>query len=93
MYAEDIRVKRDITTTTAFEKRKEIVSPPQRTEDLKQHIHDLEELITCKICFSRSVNDVFVPCDLCACSSCALFLKDCPLCRGIIENIYKAYVG
>ena len=85
---------RDITATTAFEKRKEIVSSPQETEELKRHIHDLEELLTCKICFSRCVNIVFVPCGhLCTCSSCALFLKDCPLCRGIIENIYKAYVG
>ena len=92
-YTEAVRVKRD-TTTTVFEKRKEIVSPPQETEELKQHIHDLEELITCKICLSRCVNIVFIPCGhLCTFSSYALFLKDSPLCRGNIENIYKSYVG
>ena len=93
IYTEDKHPVSNITQIINSEK-KESASSPEDTKELKWRIYALEKLYKCKICLSRCTDIVFIPCGhLCACSSCTLFLKECPLCQKLIENIYKTYIG
>lgn len=47
----------------------------------------------CKICFEKMCEFVILPCaHMCACLSCGLELRKCPMCRGSVETIVKVYI-
>ncbi|XP_065361636.1 death-associated inhibitor of apoptosis 1-like [Calliphora vicina] len=49
---------------------------------------------SCKICFDKECNTAYIPCGhVVACAECSVATKDCPLCRGPIQNIVRIYLS
>lgn len=63
------------------------------TEDeIRNKITSLLEQETCKVCFGRKSNCLFVPCGhLCCCIECGGVQKRCPLCRKQLTKMIKVY--
>ncbi|KAF2904279.1 hypothetical protein ILUMI_01898 [Ignelater luminosus] len=52
----------------------------------------IKEAKACKICLSEEAVIVFLPCShLVACVNCASKLKNCPVCRTVINKIIRAF--
>jgi len=66
-------------------------------EPRKYMSNELEELRyrqSCKVCLENEVAVVFLPCNhLVTCTSCALALKNCPLCRRNIEQLLRTFLS
>lgn len=58
---------------------------------LEEHKDELQG--KCKICFTREVNTVLVPCGHNAiCEQCSEMIRDkCPICRNAVSQIVKIY--
>lgn len=51
-------------------------------------------LAACKMCQSRSLSVVFLPCrHLCCCKSCDAFLELCPVCSSLKEDSIEVILG
>ena len=93
IYTKDSALVISITSVNDLGKKIESAPPPEEKNELQQRIHALEELYRCKICLNWRANIIFTTYEhLFTCSSCTLLLKECPLCRRLIENIYKTNV-
>lgn len=66
------------------------ISTPSETSTLSTK----RENLMCKICLDEEMSVVFQPCaHLVACSGCANVVDVCPLCRTLITDRFKIYVG
>jgi len=55
---------------------------------------DLNLKNPCKICMIKETGVVFMPCGhLISCASCAVAMKDCPICRKNISDTMKIYLS
>ena len=58
--------------------------------EVTEENEELKEEMNCKVCFTKFMNTVFLPCGhLACCESCAEQLKDCPLCRKYIAGTIR----
>lgn len=68
--------------------------PPDPPEEAQATVkRQKREDTTCKICFDKVIDSVFVPCGhVAACMCCAEKLERCPICNGmcIAFKIYRA---
>jgi len=65
----------------------------QHQEQHKEPQPEENESKTCKICFEKEVNCVFIPCGhVACCHDCAVTMKACPFCRIQITSIVKMFV-
>lgn len=61
--------------------------------ELKEKLHKVEYDLRCKICMDAEISTVFCPCGhMVSCAVCAEQLKNCPMCRGEITNVQKAFL-
>ena len=61
---------------------------------LKEENKRLREMTICKICMDNTVDVVFLPCGhIASCHQCAPALKKCPICRGKVKGVVKAYLA
>ena len=68
--------------------------PLPEPKELEQENRRLKEQRLCKICMDNDVGVVFLPCGhLICCTLCAPALKDCPLCRQMIQGTVKTYMS
>lgn len=50
-------------------------------------------LDTCCICYANVKDHAVVPCfHMCVCSTCAMRIQHCPMCRGSIDRIQRIYL-
>ena len=62
----------------------------QSAEDLAAKLEKIELSRMCKVCMDAEVDVVFLPCThTVTCSSCALALTQCPICRSDIKYVIK----
>ena len=51
-----------------------------------------DQLRTCKICYEEEMNTVLVKCGhIVACHLCARELKECPVCRGTVQDVVRMW--
>ena len=61
---------------------------------LKKEIKRLNEEKLCKICLDKSSEIVFRPCGhFASCNTCAISLKNCPMCRKEIISCFRVYIA
>lgn len=66
------------------------IVPPPSTSSL--HDTDTDETTECVICLANKKNILFLPCrHLCTCQDCSTDIKQCPICRGDIEDKITAF--
>lgn len=59
-------------------------------KELADELERKRELWMCKVCMDAEMEVVFLPCShMVACSSCALALAQCPICREDIKYSVK----
>ncbi|KAL3882528.1 hypothetical protein ACJMK2_028864 [Sinanodonta woodiana] len=65
----------------------------ERTQErILREYQQLRDATLCKICFINKICVVFLPCGhLVTCSSCAIKVKECPLCRARVLATANAY--
>ncbi|CAN8191350.1 unnamed protein product [Coccothraustes coccothraustes] len=79
--------------------RQEIRPVQQKESDgsqlsTEEQLRRLQEERMCKVCMDRDVSVVFVPCGhLVACEECALNLRQCPICRAVIQGSVRAFMS
>jgi len=63
-------------------------------KDMSSELEELRYRQSCKVCLENEVAVVFLPCNhLVTCTSCALALKNCPLCRHNIEQLLRTFLS
>ncbi|XP_063614085.1 LOW QUALITY PROTEIN: baculoviral IAP repeat-containing protein 7-like, partial [Penaeus indicus] len=68
-----------------YEEKKEFKSK-QSYEQLKEELERMRENRTCKVCMDSEITVVFLPCaHMVTCASCAVSLRQCPICRSDIR--------
>ena len=92
---QDINTKADINSS----QQPTTSSNPTSTGTDKAHspvevnVRDMIAQLTCKICFSRVVGIIFLPCGhLVCCTSCAPAMVDCPICRKTVNGTVQAFI-
>lgn len=61
--------------------------------ELKEKLVKVEHDLRCKICMDAEISTVFCPCGhMVSCAVCVEQLKTCPMCRGEITNVQKAFL-
>ncbi|KPI94024.1 Apoptosis 2 inhibitor [Papilio xuthus] len=76
--------------------KKRAPSPaPQKKElTLEEENRQLKEARLCKVCMDSEVSVVFLPCGhLVSCAGCGAALSACPLCRGAVRALVRAYLA
>eukprot|EP00112_Aurelia_sp_Birch-Aquarium-sp1_P026508 Seg943.6 transcript_id=Seg943.6/GoldUCD/mRNA.D3Y31 product="E3 ubiquitin-protein ligase XIAP" protein_id=Seg943.6/GoldUCD/D3Y31 len=62
--------------------------------DLKRELDKVKEMQLCKICMDEQVGVAFHPCGhLLTCPNCSVGMKQCPLCRAVIETSSRIYLS
>ena len=62
--------------------------------DLKRELDKVKEMQLCKICMDEQVGIAFHPCGhLLTCPNCSVGMKQCPLCRAVIETSSRIYLS
>lgn len=52
----------------------------------------ISESVLCKICYSKSIEVMIIPCGhLVCCMTCSSSCDKCPICRGVIRQKIRAY--
>ncbi|XP_075975315.1 death-associated inhibitor of apoptosis 2 [Anticarsia gemmatalis] len=70
------------------------VKPPEKKLSLEEENRQLKEARLCKVCMDCEVSVVFLPCGhLVSCSRCGAALDACPLCRGPVRALVRAYLA
>ena len=71
--------------------KKASVSTAQSSQkDIAEELEMIRESRTCKICMDAEMDVVFLPCThMATCSSCAVTMGQCPLCRSDIKYTIK----
>lgn len=63
---------------------------PQTSQDLAAELEKIRDSHMCKVCMDAEIDMVFLPCThMVTCSSCALALSQCPICRNDIKYAIK----
>ncbi|XP_005095049.2 uncharacterized protein LOC101851721 [Aplysia californica] len=66
----------------------------ENSEQLAQKNSEMRKMLECKVCCTREVQVVFLPCGHCvSCLDCAYVLDSCPLCRGNIGGRVRAFLN
>lgn len=61
---------------------------------LEEENRQLREARLCKVCMDNEVSVVFLPCGhLVSCARCGAALSACPLCRGAVRALVRAYLA
>ena len=61
---------------------------------LQKEIKRLNEEKLCKICLDKESDIVFRPCGhFASCNTCAISLKNCPMCRKEIISCFRVYIA
>ncbi|NXQ14083.1 BIR7B protein, partial [Peucedramus taeniatus] len=69
-----------------------LLAPSQLSTE--EQLRRLQEERMCKVCMDKDVSVVFVPCGhLVACEECALNLRQCPICRAVIQGSVRAFMS
>ena len=69
-------------------------STSRDTCKIKAENQKLKEQTICKVCLDKPVSIVFLPCGhLVTCAECAPAMKKCPICRGIVKGMVKAFMS
>jgi E3 ubiquitin-protein ligase MYLIP len=65
----------------------------ENEREFKEKLHKVEHELRCKICMDTDISTVFCPCGhMVSCEVCAEHLEMCPVCRGSIEKVQKAFL-
>nr|XP_045612278.1 death-associated inhibitor of apoptosis 1-like [Procambarus clarkii]XP_045612279.1 death-associated inhibitor of apoptosis 1-like [Procambarus clarkii]XP_045612280.1 death-associated inhibitor of apoptosis 1-like [Procambarus clarkii]XP_045612281.1 death-associated inhibitor of apoptosis 1-like [Procambarus clarkii]XP_045612282.1 death-associated inhibitor of apoptosis 1-like [Procambarus clarkii]XP_045612283.1 death-associated inhibitor of apoptosis 1-like [Procambarus clarkii]XP_04561228 len=63
---------------------------PQSSQELAEELERIRDIRMCKVCMDAEMDVVFLPCQhMVTCSSCALALAQCPICRVDIKYTIK----
>uniref|UniRef100_A0A0P4WDH8 RING-type domain-containing protein n=1 Tax=Scylla olivacea TaxID=85551 RepID=A0A0P4WDH8_SCYOL len=63
---------------------------PQTSQELAAELEKIRDSHMCKVCMDAEIDMVFLPCaHMVTCSSCALALSQCPICRNDIKYAIK----
>ncbi|XP_042203698.1 death-associated inhibitor of apoptosis 2-like isoform X2 [Homarus americanus] len=63
---------------------------PQSSQELAEELERIRDIRMCKVCMDAEMDVVFLPCQhMVTCSSCALALAQCPICREDIKYSIK----
>lgn len=63
---------------------------PQNSQELAAELEKIKDSRMCKVCMDAEMDMVFLPCShMVTCSSCALALTQCPICRNDIKYAIK----
>eukprot|EP00397_Hematodinium_sp_SG-2012_P034167 GEMP01036604.1.p1 GENE.GEMP01036604.1~~GEMP01036604.1.p1 ORF type:complete len:441 (+),score=127.00 GEMP01036604.1:356-1678(+) len=70
-----------------------ILDEQQTRDDISSHYRAAEEArTTCKICFTRPLESLFVPCGhFVCCARCANEVAECPICRVSVNGRQRVY--
>ncbi|XP_048485566.1 death-associated inhibitor of apoptosis 2 [Plutella xylostella] len=69
-------------------------SPEAKPVSLEEENRQLREARLCKVCMDDEVSVVFLPCGhLVSCAACGAGLGACPLCRGKVHALVRAYLA
>ncbi|CBY30349.1 unnamed protein product [Oikopleura dioica] len=61
-------------------------------EELERVCLSLAAEMACKVCLTKKINTVFVPCrHQCCCSDCAKRLELCPICRTRLKSAFRVF--
>ena len=85
-YTEKIRMKRK--RYREKDEQNQIIFAEQ-----KDKIARLEEKSMCKICLTKDVEMVFLPCGHLACEFCGHRVSDCHICRKLIQKKHKIFLS
>lgn len=71
------------------------VETKEENERTDEKLSECEDgVILCKICNRFERNTIFMPCKhIIACGKCAEVLKNCPVCRSLIDSKIKVYIS
>ena len=62
------------------------------TKMLREENERLREEISCRVCYTKESNIVFLPCrHLVTCPDCADGVQKCPVCRAEIQHMVKIF--
>ncbi|KAG7156520.1 death-associated inhibitor of apoptosis 2-like 2, partial [Homarus americanus] len=65
-------------------------STSSATQELAEELERIRDIRMCKVCMDAEMDVVFLPCQhMVTCSSCALALAQCPICREDIKYSIK----
>lgn len=75
-------------TTSRYNKK--LITSNQSSKELVEELERIHDIRTCKVCMDAEMDVVFLPCQhMVTCSSCALALAECPICREDIRYTIK----
>nr|BDT62305.1 MAG: baculoviral IAP repeat-containing protein [Penaeus semisulcatus majanivirus] len=85
--------KEEYEEKEGYEEKEEFESR-QSYEQLKEELERMREDRTCKVCMDSEITIVFLPCShMVTCVSCAVSLRQCPICRRDIKHVFRAIVS
>lgn len=72
------------------DKKASVPTTPQSQKEIADELERIRESRTCKICMDAETAIVFLPCShMATCSSCAVAMTQCPICRVDIKYTIK----
>ncbi|RXG68825.1 Baculoviral IAP repeat-containing protein 2 [Armadillidium vulgare] len=64
------------------------------SKNLAMELQRIKENMMCKVCMDKEMDVVFLPCThMVTCSSCAVALASCPICRRDIQYAFKPIIS
>ncbi|XP_063614003.1 baculoviral IAP repeat-containing protein 2-like [Penaeus indicus] len=92
---EDVIQRMSVTENRVADNRSESTErEPSYDEQMKEELERMREDRTCKVCMDSEIAIVFLPCShMVTCVSCAVSLRQCPICRRDIKHVCRAIVS
>lgn len=74
--------------------KRSISGKTQNSQELVAELEKIKDFHMCKVCMDAEIDMVFLPCShMLTCSSCALALTQCPICRNDIKYTIKPIIA